>query len=93
MANIVITSTSNSILFDFGAYSGDIGATNAVYLKSQVKHFKINVSGFVEAHLNDDPEIALVQSATTNCYIVDSINASAPSNNTDLYTKLAALIA
>ena len=95
MANIVVTSTTNSIEVDFGVYAGGSIPKKRTYNKHKtIFFFTLEPSdAFVSAISEGSPEWHLAYTATTDCFIVDSINASAPTSNSDLYDKLKALIA
>jgi len=94
MANIVITSTTNSIIVDFGVYVGGDIPKKATYNKAHILHFSLEASdAYVTAQNDGEPQWNLAYAATTNCFIVDSVAGAAPSSNSDLYNKLIALIA
>jgi hypothetical protein len=94
MANIVVTSTTNSITVDFGVYaSGTEIPTKRTYNKSKTVFFVSQWSNEVTVISEGGPEWHLAYTATTGCFIVDSINGAAPSSNADLFTKISALIA
>lgn len=92
MANIVITSTTNSIKVDFGAYSSVLdGQTAGCYQKRDIRFYKL--SDRVMADVMGEKEWPVVYTSTSGCFIIDSIDGSAPTSNADLYTKLIAMIA
>ena len=93
MANIVITSSTNSIKVDFGIYSTSLGLSKAVWRKEDV-HFNLKHSNeFVEALVYNTNSFAVSFDGSSNTLQIDSIDAVAPTSNSDLYTKLIALIA
>lgn len=92
MANIVITTTTNTIKVDFGAYSTVLDGQEAgTYQKRDIHFYKF--SDRVRAILIGEKEWDVAYTATTGCFIIDSIDGVAPTSNSDLYTKLIALIA
>jgi len=95
MANIVITSTANSIEVDFGAYAGGSIPKKRTYNKSKtVFFFTLEPSdAFVSAVSEGSNQWNLAYTATTDCFIVDTVAGASPSSNSDLYDKLKALIA
>jgi hypothetical protein len=94
MANIVITTTTNSIKVDFGAYAGGGIPKKATYNKDHIVKFTLEPSDAYVTAINDgELPWLLAYTATTNCLIVDSIDGNTPSSNSDLYDKLIALIA
>ena len=93
MANIVITSTTNTIEFDVGTYSSVLGFSKATRRKNSVNRISL-YTNYVSYTTEEQKEYILHY--TTNSeggLIVDSINASAISSLSDLYTKLIVLIA
>jgi len=95
MANIVVTSTANSIEVDFGVYAGGSIPKKRTYNKDKtILFFSLEPSdAFVSAISEGSAQWNLAYTATTNCFIVDSVAGAAPSSNSDLYDKLKALIA
>lgn len=98
MANIVVTSTTNSILVDFGDYAGTdmptvgIIPNHRTYQKHNIE-FR-TVGGVVQALLlHDGKEFPVSYDGATGTLQIDEVNSSAPSSDSDLYTKLIALIA
>lgn len=93
MANIVITSTTNSIKVDFGDYAASLGMSKGVWRKEQVR-FNLKPSNlFVEALIYNEPPFAVSFDGSTGTLQVDSIDTVTPTSNSDLYDKLIALIA
>ena len=93
MANIIVTSSTNSIKVDFGTYSSSLGMAKAVWRKNDV-HFNLrHGSDFAEAVVYNENAFALSFDGSTGTLQVDSVDGVAPSSNSDLYDKLIALIA
>ena len=95
MANVVVTSTTNSIKVDFGVYAGGAIPKKRTYnIGKTIFYMSLEPSDAMVTVLSEgSPQWNLAYTATTDCFIVDSINGSAPSSNSDLYDKLIALIA
>lgn len=91
MANVIVTSTTNSILIDFGAYYPAIINTRKIALTKAHIIFSYR-SNFVELHIEPN-DLAISFEGGENTMKVDSINGVAPTSNSDLYDKLIALIA
>lgn len=90
MANLVVTSTTNSILVDFGAFP--IGTmTKGVWRKNSIDSFCLTSDRIIIFTLEGSFEVC--QASTTGALIIDSVDGAAPSSLADLYTKLSALIA
>lgn len=94
MANIVITSTANSIKVDFGDYASTVGMVKGTWNKRTIESFKLAVSdAYITAHTTEEPRWNLVYAESGNNLIVDSVDGVTPTSNNDLYNKLIALIA
>lgn len=91
MANIVITSTTNSIRFDFGTLYSRSGHRKSCFRKDAVASIDLDESGnFTSFCLKSGEVFNLTYNSGM---MVDSVDASAPSSNSDLADKLMALIA
>jgi hypothetical protein len=93
MANIVVTDTTNSIKVDFGVLGTGLLPKKGTWRKDKVITIALMPSdAFVKVRTHGEDEWQLSFNGT-NGMQVDSINASAPSSNSDLYDKLIAIIA
>lgn len=91
MANIVITTTTNSIIFDFGTLSSRVGYRKACFRKESIWSIEFDESSM---YVRVAVKTGEVFNLTYNTgMIVDSVSASAPISNSDLADKLMALIA
>lgn len=96
MANITITSTTNSINVDFGDYAPINGAYKCVYQKAaviaqaiEVDHIDISVPSVKQQWLVVDPSYA-----GGDPYMkIDTVDGVAPTDLGDLYDLLSALVA
>lgn len=100
MANIVMTSTTNTIKCDNGVYSGVIGALGIIQKKATFRKdeiFRISLEpseAYVEVQFKSKINYFILSyNGATGTLQVDSIDGAAPSSNSDLYDKLIALIA
>lgn len=93
MANIVVTSTTNSIKVDFGVYSSSLGFSKGVWRKEKVRFNLKHSSTYVDVLVDGEPDFAVTYDGSTGTLQIDSINGVAPTSNSDLYDKLIALIA
>ena len=92
MANIVITSTTNTIKVEFNTYSSVLDGQEAgCYQKRDIDFYRF--SDRVRCIVKGEKEWSVSYNSVSGCFIIDSIDGSAPSSNSDLYTKLIALIA
>lgn len=87
MANIVITTSREEFLVDFGTYSSVLdGQTNGCYQKHEVRFCKM--SDRVIACVHGEKEWPLAYTATSGCFIIDSVEGEVPASNTALYDLL-----
>lgn len=91
MANITIVSTTNSIQVDFGDYSSSIGVTCGSYNKAAINHISCDADVIFIYLINGG--VWKVDFDGSNAYKIDSVDSVAPTDNSDLYQKLIALIA
>lgn len=87
MANIVVTSTTNSIKVEFNEVVNPEGIEAGVWRKSDIRLKRY--SNFVKVIANGDFDVSF----DTAYLQIDTIDGVAPTSNADLYTKLSALIA
>ena len=93
MANIVVTSSTNSIKVVFNTYASAIGIEKGSWSKDYIR-FNLKASNaFVEALIHGETGWAVSFDGSTGTFQVDSIDGVAPTSNSDLYDKLIALIA
>lgn len=91
MANIVITTTTNSIIFDFGVLYTRVGYRKSAFSKDCICSVQLDGnSEYVRMAFKSGEVLNLTYNTGL---IVDSVSASAPSSNSDLQDKLMALIA
>lgn len=91
MANIVVTSTINTIKVEFNDYSSALDNQEAgTYQKKDIRFYRF--SDKVRAIVFNEKEWNLAYTQTNGCFIIDTINGVAPTSNSDLYTKLITLI-
>ena len=101
MANIVMTSTTNSIKIDNGVYSGVNSALGVIqkkvtFRKDEAFRFSLTPdesSVIVLFKSRPNGYFVLSFNGATGTLQVDSIDGVAPTSNSDLYDKLIALIA
>jgi len=92
MANIVVTSTTNRVIFEANDYSSSFGWSKITRLKSSLVTITLHTN-FVE-YLVDTNEKYYIhyQTNSYNALIVDSIDGSAITSLDDLFTKMSALV-
>lgn len=91
MANITVTSTTNSIIADFGDYGIFIGRLRGVWRKNNVEAISLYNDRITVITLGGESfEVAHVE--TNGAFVIDAVDGVVPSSLTDLFTKLAALL-
>lgn len=94
MANIVITSTSNSVTVDFGVYASFLETYKQTWSKSVIQNFrKVNDSGYIYVNMKFEKEWIVSYNGATGTFQVDSIDGVTPTSNDHLFTLLSSLIA
>lgn len=92
MANIIVTSTTNTIQVTFGVYESSVIPKKGTWHKEYIQSFSLMPSdSFVKGRTVGEPEWQLSFNGT-NSMQVDSVNGVAPTSNSDLYDKLVALL-
>ena len=84
--NLTITSTTNSIRVDVTG-----GNPFGVWRKDKIVAF-IFKGDHIEVKTQDQ-SFEIAHTETVGSFIVDTVNGAAPSSLTDLFSKLAALVA
>lgn len=93
MANLVITSSTNTIKVDFGVLGVSPLPKKGTWNKNHVVDFALQPSdAFVKATTIGENEWQVSYNGV-NGLQVDSVNGVAPTSNSDLYDKLSVLIA
>ena len=93
MANIVITSTTNSIKADFGVYAPTIKIKKGAWRRDLITSFQLaDGDEFIVAYVVGENRWNLSYTNGSANLIVDSVDGVAPTSNSDLYDKLIALI-
>lgn len=93
MANITITSTTNSIHVNFGVYSTALETIQQTWNKSAVQNFRQTTDTCIMVTIRGEREWCVTWDGASGSFQIDSINGIAPTSNSDLFTKLEALIA
>lgn len=91
MANIVITTSGSIVTVEYNDYASTVGFSKHVLHKEDMSLALVANSSYIEVTL-DKWIIAINTDGTGNYYIVDSINGIAPIDNSDLLTKLKAIM-
>lgn len=105
MANLVLTSTTNTVTVNYGVYGGNPANpfSEGVYAKTYLVRFQISADGnFIEMFFSDGSVSNVTWSQSNNPTVptdgmalstIDSIDGVAPTSQADLLAKLTALLA
>lgn len=93
MANLVVTSTTNSILVDFGVLSTSAGIEKGAWRKDRITFRLALSSAYIDVIVVGEPAWAVSWNGSSGTLQIDSVDGVAPASNSDLYTKLSALLA
>jgi hypothetical protein len=91
MANIVITSTTNTIQASFNDYSSVVGLDKGAWSKEWIISFQL-VGSYIKVHIQDEKEFLVSHNGASGSLIVDSVDNVSPTDLNDLYTKLVNLL-
>ena len=91
MANIIITSTTNSIKVDFGIHSTQLNTSKGTWRKSHVLNILLRNDG-VMIDIESQPDWLVSFDGAVGTFQIDSVDGVTPTSNSDLYDKLIALI-
>jgi hypothetical protein len=89
MANIVITSTTNSIQVNWNVHKKQWSREQ--WHKSSAHFYLEDAESHVQASEDNGTTVLLSYNGATGTMQVDSVDGVAPTSNSDLYNKLTAL--
>lgn len=93
MANITITSTTNSIKVEYGDYTPIIESKKQCWRKEMISNFHLLPDeSAIHVVVIQEKEWMVSWDGSTGTLQIDSVNGVAPTSNSDLYDKLIALI-
>jgi hypothetical protein len=104
MANLVLTSTTNTVTVNFGVYGGTPANpfSEGLYSKSYLVRFNLSADGtFIQMYFSDGSISNVTWNQSNNpadpedglnLSTIDSIDGVAPTSQADLLSKLAALL-
>ena len=93
MANLVVTSTTNTIDVAFNDLATTAGMESGTWHKQRIT-FQLMVSdSFVRVLVIGEPSWAVSFDGSSGTLTIDTVAGVAPTSNSDLYDKLIALIA
>lgn len=93
MANIVITSTTNSVIVDFNDYAAILKTEKQSWPKRVIQNFrKLYPSGCIIVSMLQEKEWCVSWDGSPGSFQIDSIDGVTPTSNSDLFDKLTALL-
>ena len=91
MANIVVTTTTGSILVDFGVNSTPLGMSKGVWHKETLININLRTDG-VLVDIAGQPDWLVSFDGKVGTFQIDSVDGVAPTSDSDLFDKLKALL-
>jgi len=93
MANVIITSSTNIIIVEFGGFSGAVGYKKATFQKKSISFQLTNGELFVRVEDASGNHWAVSYNLYGESLIIDSVDGVPPTDNPHLFTLLSNLIA
>ena len=93
MANLVITSTTNSVNVVFNDYAPIIETTKQTWAKRVIQNFRQLPTGCIVIYMLAEKEWCVTFNGVDNTFQIDSIDGVTPTDNNHLFQLLEALIA
>ena len=88
MANVIITTTPNIFIVDFGVFGLLGGYKKATFQKSSISFQLVNDESFVRVEDSRGGHWSVSYNASGQALIIDSIDGVAPISNEDLFNIL-----
>ena len=93
MANVIITSSANIIIVDFGVYFNAVGYKKATFQKKSISFQLTDDELFVRAEDASGNHWAVSYNIYGESLVIDSVDGIAPTDNENLFDLLTDLIA
>ena len=93
MANLVVTSTTNTVQVTFNDLASAYAIKKAAWHKQRLTFQLLPSDEYVRLLVLNEPKWAVSWNGSTGTAQIDSVNGVAPTSNSDLYDKLVVLIA
>lgn len=90
--NAVVTSTTNTFQVEFNDLASYAKMSKGTWHKSRITFQLSTESDFINVNVAGESSWAVSYNGSVNTLQIDSVNAAAPSSNSDLYDKLKNLI-
>lgn len=92
MANLVVTSTTDTIKVVFNDLATAYGIKKATWHKARITFQLLPSDSYVKVLVLNEPNWAVSFDGSTGTAQIDSVNGVAPTSNSDLYDKLSTLL-
>ncbi len=93
MANIVVTSTTNTIRVDFGIYADAANGKSSIYSKRSLQRINIPpANNVVQIKVQEAGWYSVCITPQDGAMVVDSVDGVVPTNIADLAAKIEALM-
>lgn len=92
MANLVVTSTTSCILVAFNSLGTYSNMIKGIWQKQDISFERDISDEFVSVYVKDRDPWQVTYNSSNMGLQIDSINASAPTSNSDLFDKLSTLV-
>ena len=92
MANVIITSSANIIIVDFGVYSSFVGYKKGLFQKRKISIQLISDLSFVRVENSNGEHWAISYIQSGESLIVESVDGIAPTDNEHLFDLLTDLM-
>lgn len=92
MANLVITSTTNTVSVEFNDYTTSSGIKKGIWHKERIIFQLMPSDAFVKVLVLNEASWSVSFNGSTGTLQIDTVDTVAPVSNSDLYIKLVALL-
>ena len=92
MSNVIITSSANIIIVDFGIYSSFVGYKKGLFQKRKISIQLISDLSFVRVENSNGEHWAISYIQSGESLIVESVDGIAPTDNENLFDLLTDLM-
>lgn len=92
MANLVVTSTTNTVQVTFNDLAASYGIKKGAWHKERITFQLLPSDTYVKVLVLNEPNWAVSFDGSTGTAQIDTVAGVSPTSNSDLYDKLIALL-
>ena len=92
MANVVVITTPNLFIVDFGVFAPLVGYKKATFQKGSISFQLVNDETFVRVEDSRGGNWSVSYNLSGQALIIDSVDGVAPTSNEDLFNILSSKI-